>query len=444
MAGRASYLMATRNTAASERAFEQLGVAVSGNAERALRLRRIPAAGTGREGDRGVPARARASNPAIPWSLMQMAFEYLKQGDHSSALPLARQAVAAAPTAFPARKALGQALLDSGDIEGAIQASCRSGLKLAPDSPGLHFTHCPGVSARRAPGRCRAAARGVHQARSPRADAAQRRAVGGRAYREVDGGSGLGARGSEASYHPCRSQQHPAGGRRFAQRRRPREPAAAGPRPAIRNADRACESTMKHKNISSPVACAALLLLSRAAARRRSLSSALLGTSEGRRHRRPRRRGRPRPAGAAGARSTQADFEVLEDGVTADDRDRSRPSWKARWRQRRLPPYRRPSHRLRPAPSAPTDARLRPARRSPPWCSTAWVPRAASSAVQAARVYLGQKEEMQNYVGLFSIDLSLSPIAAFHPERVLRAPGARPGSRRAAPPASTLQNNGSN
>ena len=49
---------------------------------------------------------------------MQMAFEYLKQGDAAAALPIAKQAVAAAPNAFSARKALGQALLDSGDIDG--------------------------------------------------------------------------------------------------------------------------------------------------------------------------------------------------------------------------------------------------------------------------------------------------------------------------------------
>ena len=59
MAGRASYLMATRNTAAAERAFEQLVTRVPGDAERPLRLRRLPAPGEGREGDRGVQARAR-------------------------------------------------------------------------------------------------------------------------------------------------------------------------------------------------------------------------------------------------------------------------------------------------------------------------------------------------------------------------------------------------
>ena len=53
--------------------------------------------------------------------------------------PRSAQAVAAAPNAFAARKALGQALLDTGDVEGAIR-ELELGIKLAPQSPGLHFT----------------------------------------------------------------------------------------------------------------------------------------------------------------------------------------------------------------------------------------------------------------------------------------------------------------
>jgi predicted Zn-dependent protease len=77
--------------------------------------------------------------PSHPWSLMQIAFEYLKRGEGQSALPWAQQAVAAAPNAFPAHKALGQALLETGDVDGAIK-ELQTGIKLAPDSPGLHFT----------------------------------------------------------------------------------------------------------------------------------------------------------------------------------------------------------------------------------------------------------------------------------------------------------------
>ena len=120
MAGRASYLMATRNTAASERAFEQLvsRYPETPNVHYAFGVFLLQ-----EKGEKAIEEFRRELDiqPGHPWSLMQMAFEYLKQGDHSSALPLARQAVAAAPTAFPARKALGQALLDSGDIEGAIR-----------------------------------------------------------------------------------------------------------------------------------------------------------------------------------------------------------------------------------------------------------------------------------------------------------------------------------
>jgi predicted Zn-dependent protease len=70
---------------------------------------------------------------------MQLAYEYLKRGDAAAGLPWATKAVAAAPNAFPARKALGQALLETGDVDGAIR-ELLIGLKLAPESPGLHFT----------------------------------------------------------------------------------------------------------------------------------------------------------------------------------------------------------------------------------------------------------------------------------------------------------------
>ena len=138
MAGRASYLMATRNTAAAERAFDQLASRYpeTPNVHYAFGVFLLQ-----EKGEKAIEEFRRELDiqPGHPWSLMQMSFEYLKQGDAASALPLAKQAVAAAPNAFPARKALGQALLDSGDVEGAIR-ELQAGLKLAPDSPGLHFT----------------------------------------------------------------------------------------------------------------------------------------------------------------------------------------------------------------------------------------------------------------------------------------------------------------
>jgi tetratricopeptide (TPR) repeat protein len=138
MAGRASYMMATRNTAASEKAFEAL---VSRYPETqtvhyaygVFLLQERP--------DKAIEEfkRELELQPGHPWSLMQIAYEYLKRGDAQSALPWAQQAVAAAPNAFAGHKALGQALLDTGAIDAAIK-ELRLGITLAPESPGLHFT----------------------------------------------------------------------------------------------------------------------------------------------------------------------------------------------------------------------------------------------------------------------------------------------------------------
>lgn len=138
MAGRASYMMATRNPAAADRAFQLLVTRYPETlhvhyAYGVYLLNEQP--------DRALQEfeRELALQPEHPWSLMQMAFEYLKRGDAQAALPLARRAVAAAPNRFTARKALGQALLETGDVEGAIR-ELQAGVELAPDSPGLHFT----------------------------------------------------------------------------------------------------------------------------------------------------------------------------------------------------------------------------------------------------------------------------------------------------------------
>ena len=70
--------------------------------------------------------------PGHPWSLMQIAFEYLKQGDAATALPWAQQAVAAAPNAFPARKALGPGAARHRRRRRRDPASCRSGSSWRP------------------------------------------------------------------------------------------------------------------------------------------------------------------------------------------------------------------------------------------------------------------------------------------------------------------------
>jgi tetratricopeptide (TPR) repeat protein len=138
MAGRASYMMATRNTAAAETAFKALASRYpeTPNVHYAFGVFLLQ-----EQADRalGEFKRELELQPEHPWSLMQIAYEYLTRGDAPSALPWARKAVATAPNAFAARKALGQALLETGDIDGAIE-ELQIGIKLAPKSPGLHFT----------------------------------------------------------------------------------------------------------------------------------------------------------------------------------------------------------------------------------------------------------------------------------------------------------------
>jgi len=138
MAGRASYMMATRNTAAAEKAFGALVARYPETphvhyANAVFLLQEQP--------DKAIEEfkRELELQPEHAWSLLQIAYEYVNRGDSQTGLPWAKRAVAAAPNAFAARKALGQALLDTGDIEGAIK-ELELGIKMAPESPGLHFT----------------------------------------------------------------------------------------------------------------------------------------------------------------------------------------------------------------------------------------------------------------------------------------------------------------
>jgi tetratricopeptide (TPR) repeat protein len=137
MAGRASYMMATRNTTAAARAFEALASRYpeTPNVHYAYAVFLLQ-----EQPDQAIAEfkRELALQPGHPWSQMQIAYEYLKRSDGASALPWAQQAVEGAPNAFPAHKALGQALLETGDVEGAIK-ELQIGIKIAPDSPGLHF-----------------------------------------------------------------------------------------------------------------------------------------------------------------------------------------------------------------------------------------------------------------------------------------------------------------
>ncbi len=104
---------------------------------------------------------------------------------------------------------------------------------------------------------------------------------------------------------------------------------------------------------------------------------------------------------------TQADFEIVEDGVPQklgsfttffEERRRRHPL------PLRLPP-RLPRRQSRPAADpGPIVTALVFDRLSP---------ESQRLAVQAAQAYLGNKEEAPNYIGVFSIDLALTPYSPF-------------------------------
>lgn len=138
MAGRASYMMATRNTTAAQTAFEALAVRYpeTPNVHYAYGVFLLQ-----EQPDKAIEefTRELELQPGHSPSLTQIAYEYLKRGDAQTALPWAQKAAAAAPKEFTTHKALGQALLETGDVQGAIK-ELELGIKLAPESPGLHFT----------------------------------------------------------------------------------------------------------------------------------------------------------------------------------------------------------------------------------------------------------------------------------------------------------------
>jgi tetratricopeptide (TPR) repeat protein len=138
MAGRASYLMATRMTAASGAAFEALVARYpdTPNVHHAYGVYLLI-----EQQDKAIEhfKRELEIQPGHAPSVMHIAFEYLRRGDAASALPWAKRAVEAAPKDFGAHKALGDALVAAGQVDEGI-AHLETGVKLAPDSPGLRFS----------------------------------------------------------------------------------------------------------------------------------------------------------------------------------------------------------------------------------------------------------------------------------------------------------------
>lgn len=138
MGGRAGYFMAARNMAAAKNAFEALASRYpeTPNVHYAYGVFLLS-----EEQDQAIEAfkRELALSPTHVWSKLQIAFELIRRGDFEAARPWAEQSVAEAPNLFVARKALGQALLETGNVAGAVR-ELEAGVKLAPDSPALRFT----------------------------------------------------------------------------------------------------------------------------------------------------------------------------------------------------------------------------------------------------------------------------------------------------------------
>ena len=138
MAGRASYMMGTRNTASAGQAFAALAARYpeTANVHYAYGVYLLQ-----EQPDKAIEEfkRELELQPGHAYALMQIAYEYLKRGDAAAALPWAQQAVTAAPSVFTSHKALGQALLETGDVDGAIK-ELETSARLAPDSPSTHLS----------------------------------------------------------------------------------------------------------------------------------------------------------------------------------------------------------------------------------------------------------------------------------------------------------------
>jgi len=137
LAGRAQYFMAARLLAASQNAFETL---VSRYPDTPNVHYAYGVLLAGEQPDQAIERfkQELKVSPTHVLAKIQIAFAYIKRSEFAEAKPWAEQAVQEAPTEFIAHNALGQALLGGGDVEGAVRA-LEAAVKLAPDSPAMHF-----------------------------------------------------------------------------------------------------------------------------------------------------------------------------------------------------------------------------------------------------------------------------------------------------------------
>jgi tetratricopeptide (TPR) repeat protein len=137
LAGRAQYFMAARLLQASQNAFETL-VSRYPDTPNVHYAYGVMLASEQPEQAIERFKRELKVSPSHALAKIQIAFAYIKRSDFAEAKPWAEQAVQEAPTQFIAHNALGQVLLATGDVDGAIRA-LENAVKLAPDSPAMHF-----------------------------------------------------------------------------------------------------------------------------------------------------------------------------------------------------------------------------------------------------------------------------------------------------------------
>lgn len=137
MAGRATYYSLARMLPAAQKAYEEL---VSRYPETPNVHYAYGVFLTGEQPDAAIEQfkSELAISPRHPLAKAQLAFEYIKRSDWAQARPWAEQVVQEAPELFIGRRALGQILLETGDVDGAI-LQFEAGVKQAPDSPAMRF-----------------------------------------------------------------------------------------------------------------------------------------------------------------------------------------------------------------------------------------------------------------------------------------------------------------
>jgi len=138
MAGRGTYMMATRQPAAAGAAFQAMvdRYPETPNVHYAYGVFLLI-----EQPDKAIEQfkRELTFQPNHSASLQQIAYQYLKEKNAEAALPWAKQAVETAPTSFGSHKALGEALLETGDVEGALR-ELQTAVRLAPDSPSTRLS----------------------------------------------------------------------------------------------------------------------------------------------------------------------------------------------------------------------------------------------------------------------------------------------------------------